>query len=149
MAIYLSQHGKCYPSETDPERKLTEDGKNESAKTAIMMMDKNIHVSRIIHSGKTRASETAEIFSGYLHPENGISIIEGMDPCDNVETFARNIIFDDTLYVGHLPFMEKLVSYLVAGDLERGVIRFHNSGIVCLDQESSNGKIVIRWTLMP
>jgi len=43
--------------------------------------------------------------------------------------------------------MEKLVSYLTTGREEPKVIKFQNSGIVCLDQDESGW--FIRWTLNP
>ncbi len=149
MAIYLSQHGKCHSSETDPDRKLTDDGRTESGITGKILRDKNVHISRIVHSGKTRAYETAAVFSGYLTPEKGIIAMDGMDPNDSVETFAVNTSFDDTLYVGHLPFMEKLASYLVTGDSGTETIKFYNSGIVCLERDNISGKVCISWTITP
>jgi phosphohistidine phosphatase len=51
------------------------------------------------------------------------------------------------MVVGHLPFMEKLVSYLSAGLVDKRVYKFQNSGIVCLDRE--NNDWFIKWTLNP
>jgi len=35
------------------------------------------------------------------------------------------------MIVGHLPFLEKLTSYLVTGDEEELVLQFPTAGIVC------------------
>ena len=56
---------------------------------------------------------------------------------------------ENVMLVGHLPFMEKLTSYLITGDEDKPVFRFQNSGIVCLDQDETNGFWVIKWALMP
>jgi phosphohistidine phosphatase len=53
------------------------------------------------------------------------------------------------MVVGHLPFMEKLVSHLVNGSPERPVVKFQNSGIVCLDTEDASESWFIRWAYYP
>jgi phosphohistidine phosphatase len=58
----------------------------------------------------------------------------------------------DLMVVGHMPFMQRLVSYLTTGSEEIRVYQFQNSGIVCLDKsEGADGKFdwFIRWTLNP
>ncbi len=149
MYLYLSQHGKCYPSEIDPDRKLTEEGIVESGKAGRILKNKGARVSRVVHSGKTRACETAIIFADYIKPENGVGLMEGMNPNDSVEIFADNISFDDTLYVGHLPFMDKLVSFLVAGNTGAEVLKFSNSCIVCLSKDEKNNSVSVDWIILP
>jgi len=53
------------------------------------------------------------------------------------------------MLVGHLPFMERLASFLITGSADKPVIRFQNSGIVCLEKETDAGHWTIRWTLFP
>jgi len=54
------------------------------------------------------------------------------------------------MLVGHLPFMEKLVSYLVADSPDRPpVVRFQNGGIVCLGRDLKSDAWFIKWTLFP
>ena len=56
------------------------------------------------------------------------------------------------MVVGHMPFMQRLVSYLTVGSEEIRVYQFQNSGIVCLDNsEGTDGKLdwFIKWTLNP
>jgi phosphohistidine phosphatase SixA len=45
--------------------------------------------------------------------------------------------------------MERLVSYLVEGSVEKPVIKFQNSSIICLDREDASGTWYIRWALFP
>jgi phosphohistidine phosphatase len=69
---------------------------------------------------------------------------------DDVTTFILTVNAEEnTMVVGHLPFMERLVSHLVAGSPETFVVRFQNSGIVCLDTEIDTDLFFIRWTLFP
>jgi len=69
---------------------------------------------------------------------------------DDVATFAGSINPDaNTMLVGHLPFMERMTSYLVTGSIDKPVFKFQNSGIMCLDQDPDSNSWVIIWTLMP
>ena len=53
------------------------------------------------------------------------------------------------MLVGHLPFMEKLTSYLVTGNADKTVFKFQNGGIVCLEEDVEKNCRFIKWTLMP
>ena len=115
-----------------------------------MAANENVQVRRIIHSGKKRALQTAEIFMDILEPEADIAKRPGLAPMDDVTAFMATINPEDhTMVVGHLPYMERLVSHLVTGTLETPVIKFQNSGIVCLDREKDSKSFFIRWTLFP
>jgi len=150
MALFLVQHGKSLPKEEDPERGLSRQGIEETQAVAEMAAEQNIQISRIIHSGKKRALQTAEIFTKVLEPEAGIAKGPGLAPMDDVTTFISTVNAEEnTMVVGHLPFMERLVSYLVAGSSETQVVKFQNSGIVCLDSETDTNSFFIRWTLFP
>jgi phosphohistidine phosphatase len=103
-----------------------------------------------IHSGKTRARQTAEIFDAALNPPVGIHDGGGLNPLDDVIVFADTIDnTKDVMLVGHLPFMERLTAYLITGSSEKAVFKFQNSGIVCLDKDPTTESWVIKWTLMP
>jgi len=52
------------------------------------------------------------------------------------------------MIVSHLPFLEKLASFLVAGDQEKSVVKFPTAGIVCLEK-GGNEKWKIKWKLFP
>ena len=150
MSLFLVQHGKSLPKEEDPERGLSRQGIEETRAVAEMAAEQNIQISRIIHSGKKRALQTAEIFMKILEPEAGIAKGPGLAPMDDVTTFISTVNAEEnTMVVGHLPFMERLVSHLVAGSPETLVVRFQNSGIVCLDTEIDSDSFFIRWTLFP
>ena len=148
MALFLVQHGKSLSKEEDPDRGLSRQGIEETRAVAQMAAEQNVQVSRIIHSGKKRALQTAEIFMKILEPEVGIAKGPGLAPLDDVTTFASTVnIEENIMLVGHLPFMERLVSHLVTGSPGILVVKFQNSGIVCLDTESDSRLIFIRWTI--
>ena len=151
MKLFLVQHAEAKPKEEDPKRSLSEKGRNEIKKVAIFLEKQGIiKVNKIIHSGKTRAKQTADIMASFLKPENGVTQSDGLNPLDDVTNIVKDLTTDDNLMlVGHLPFMENLVSYLITGTIGKKVFKFQNGGIVCLDKDKEKGEWFIKWTLMP
>ena len=150
MALFLVQHGKSLPKEKDPDQGLSREGLAETQVMAELAVENNVQVMRIIHSGKKRALQTAEIFMKALEPEAGIIKTPGLAPLDDVAAFSSNLNNEeDIMIIGHLPFMEKLVSYLVTGSADKPVVKFQNSGIICLDTEDISDPWFIRWAQYP
>ncbi len=150
MALYLVQHGKSLPKDVDPDQGLSEEGIAETERIADVAGNYGVNISHIKHSGKTRAHKTAEIFASALSPKAGVEEVSGLKPMDDVIAFAASIDPDaNTMLVGHLPFMERMTSYLVTGSTDKPVFKFQNSGIVCLNKDPDTGSWVIVWTLMP
>lgn len=148
MAIFLVQHGISLTKDQDPEKGLSEKGRFDTLKIAEVAKSYKIPVLKIVHSGKKRAEQTAIIFNKTLDVKNNCEQIFGIKPLDGVKVFGDKIdSSSNIMVVGHLPFMERLVSYLTAGSEDLRVIKFQNSGIVCLDYE--NGSWFIKWTLNP
>ncbi|MBP7737975.1 MAG: phosphohistidine phosphatase SixA [Spirochaetes bacterium] len=150
MALFLVQHGKAAPADVDPERGLTAEGRAEVERIADVAKGYRVAVRSILHSGKKRARETAEIFAARLGADIAVTAIPGIEPNDDVASFAGKLnAADNAMVVGHLPFMEKLAAHLVTGSSLRPVFKFQNGGIVCLDRDQENGSWVIIWALMP
>lgn len=150
MSLYLVQHAKSLAKDKDPKKGLSQEGIAETERIAQVAKGYAVGVSRIIHSGKTRARQTAEIFDAALKPPAGIHEGSGLNPLDDVTVFADTAdSTKDVMLVGHLPFMERLTAYLITGSYEKPVFKFQNSGIVCLDKDPATETWVIKWTLMP
>ena len=153
MALFLVQHGLSASKDVDPERGLTSQGKEETERIAQVAKGYGIRVARIVHSGKKRAEQTASIFHDALSLKTPLEAISGINPLDDVRKFAESIVpGSDLMVVGHMPFMQRLVSYLTTGSEEIKIYQFQNSGIVCLDaDEEADGAFdwFIKWTLNP
>jgi phosphohistidine phosphatase len=150
MALYLIQHGKSLSKDQDPDQGLSAEGIAETERIANQAKDDGVTVSQIKHSVKTRARQTAEIFAGALNPKQGIREVSGIKPLDDVAEYAANIDpLENIMLVGHLPFMERLTSFLIMGSIDKPVFKFQNSGIVCLDKDPESQAWTIRWALMP
>ena len=149
MPILLVQHGKNLPKEIDPEKGLSPEGRKDVERIAEMMCNYRVSVSEIWHSGLKRARQTAEIFAARLGSVLEPLKRDGLAPLDDVT--GLNLNPDENLMiVGHLPFMERLVSFLVAGSPDRPpVVKFQNGGVVALDKNDETGSWYIRWTLFP
>lgn len=150
MALYLVQHGKYLSKNVDIHEGLSEEGIAEVKRIAEVARGYGVKVSKILHSGKTRARQTAQIYASSLGVKNEIEEIEGIKPLDDVVNFVKNIdLPENIMLVGHLPFLEKLAAYLVVGSAEKPIFKFQNGGIVCLEKESDSFSWIIKWTLMP
>ncbi|MBM9518203.1 phosphohistidine phosphatase SixA [Desulforhopalus vacuolatus] len=150
MALYFVQHGLSASKDQDPEQGLTEIGMDEVKFIAQAAKGYQVPVGTIFHSQKKRAAQTAELLSAALQSDKDIQQITGIKPLDDVKAFAATLTCaGNSMYVGHLPFMEKLTSYLVAGSTDLTVFKFQNGGIVCLDQGSDGSTWFIKWSLMP
>ena len=99
VKIYLVRHGKAKKTAPggDSGRPLSDKGRDEVSRMASFL-GRSFRVSRIVHSGLLRATQTALILaetlgSGQMVEESSIPI----GPMDDVEDFAEEIdaIFDD------------------------------------------------------
>ena len=149
MALYLVQHGKSLPKEVDAERGLSDEGVKDVIRVAETAQNYKVPVRSIEHSGKHRAAQTAEIFAEKLGIEK-ISSSNDLKPLDDVIGKAETIIpTANLMLVGHLPFMEKLISYLTTGSTDFTIFKFQNGGLVCLDKLENATLWTIKWALMP
>lgn len=150
MALYLVQHGKSLPKDVDPDQGLSDEGIAETKRIADVARSYRVQVSLIRQSGKKRARQTAEILAETLNPADGVVEVRGLKPMDDVAACAAALdAAANTMLVGHLPFMERMASFLVTGSAEKPIFRFQNSGIVCLEKDPQSGSWIIVWTLMP
>ncbi len=150
MALYLVQHAHSLGKDQDPEKGISPEGTATTRRIAEVASAYGIRVTRIMHSGKKRARQTAELFADTLSPTEGVEAMDGINPLDDVASLAPSLDPSrNQMLVGHLPFMERLTAYLVTGDADCSVFQFQNAGIVCLDRSDDPRGWVIKWTLMP
>ena len=154
MDVYLIQHAESKPKEEDPTRLLTERGRAEVEAMGAHLVRLGIRFDRVFHSGKLRAQQTADIVGGSLK----ISRVEariGLDPADPVEPIMRWLLEQAELgvksiaIVGHLPFLDKLVSILVTGSESEGVVAFQYAAVVKLIPKEEGERYRVRWILPP
>ena len=149
MQLYLVQHGEALSKDIGPDRALSEAGQKEVQRVASFLAGK-VRVARILHSGKTRARQTAEMLAAAVVPDREVQQFGGLSPNDPVEPFVQHVEewSEDLLVVGHLPFMAKLVARLAAGFEERSIVAYRPGSIVCLESgEGSDWQV--QWMIRP
>lgn len=150
MKLYLLQHGEAWTKDVDPERPLSEVGQSDIDRLGNFLQRAGITVERVIHSGKLRAQQTAErlaviMASGLELESSGL-----INPNDSPRAFDwQSESWDrDTMIVGHLPFMTRLVSHLLVGDENRLITAYVPGTMVCLEHgEDSQWRI--NWMMRP
>ena len=150
MKLYLAQHGEALSKDEDPERPLSEQGRRDVEAIAALAGEAGVRVARVWHSGKRRAGQTAQILARVMLPRRKATAIGGINPNDPVEDFIADadVWQDDTLVVGHLPFMSRLVSVLLAGDAGRELVRYSPGSVVCLERTGEHAWVLL-WMLRP
>jgi phosphohistidine phosphatase len=141
--LYLVRHGEAVSKDEDPARPLTQSGRLAVERIAGWAASIDIRPDEIVHSGKLRAEQTAEILADYLMPTKGMSVRRGLGPDDDVRPLADSLAVADRklMIVGHLPFLGRLVSLLVVGDADRPVVQFEVAGLIGLQFQDGQWRI--------
>jgi phosphohistidine phosphatase len=140
--LYLVQHGQAATEEEDPERPLTTKGTNDVTRVARLATEhlgaRPVH---IVHSGKSRARQTAEIWAEIT----GASVdqADALAPNDDPAVWADRLRdeAEDVMIVGHLPHVARLASMLLVGDADRSVVGFQPGGLVALERDGATWSV--------
>jgi len=138
MRLYLIQHGIAVPEEQGPQKPLSQEGRDDTQKTAEFLKARDIKVDRIWHSKKTRSVQTAQMISESIACSE-IEERDDINPKDPVDKLQEGIqaLNADLMIVGHLPFLQKLASLLLTGSDRNELISFKNSGVICLEYQEN------------
>ncbi len=149
MQIYLVQHGLAKSKDEDPARPLTAAGREAVERVARAAAAAGVGPASILHSGKRRAEQTAEIFAEHTKPVHGAHAVEGLDPLDEPQRARERVEQADEplMLVGHLPHLSRLAALLLAETSGREIVAFRNAGVVCLERQK--GGFAVRWVLTP
>ena len=144
------QHGEAVWEELDPTRPLTEKGRTDVERVVRHAVEHaGVRVGRIIHSGKLRARQTAEIWREHL-PAAALAEADGLEPTASPDVWSERLAREtrDLVLVGHRPHLAHLAAHLLCADPSREVVNVQNGGIVCLER-SEQGTWSVRWALTP
>lgn len=150
MRLYLVRHGEAVHQSPDALRPLSEDGEREVGQVAVVLAAAGVRVDRIWHSGLRRAEQTATILAGQLRHRTVPEQVSGIAPLDPVAVFARDLDVwqEDTMVVGHQPFLGRLVALLLrTADTEKPVA-LATASVACLERTPED-RWVLRWLLTP
>lgn len=149
MRYYFAQHGIALSSDIDVSRSLSTEGKKQTQAIAKILKSNNVPISQIAHSGKQRATQTAQIFTTTLNIKIS-NKMDGMSPNDDARAFTELISsedFDNTLFIGHLPHLQKVISYLLTKNTSTDLLTFRNSAVLCMETDKDNARIL--WYITP
>jgi len=151
MVLYLVRHGEAMDKGEDPARPLTAQGRRDVQRMAGFAKSAGIEVHQIRHSGKRRAEETAQILGEFLQPAGGIVAVSGLAPNDDVRAVTELLKGESQplMYVGHLPFLERLLSLLVTGKPDHNVVQFQKGSIICLERDAVTRAWAVQWAVAP
>ncbi len=145
MKLYLVRHGNALGGVDDFVRPLSHEGIDEVKKVAEFLKEHNSHVDVIYHSVRLRARQTAEIIHNRLKVKKLLLERSGLSPDDPVEEIADFVDRQksDCMIVGHMPFLGRLVSLLVADEENRSLVSFPTGGVVILEKKSSHPWLIV------
>lgn len=150
MRVYLMRHGEAVDASKDTRRPLTDRGKDETKKVALILKPTKIKVETVITSNKTRAIETGQIIQKELSLNAVLEQRVELSANSPVDELYRELEGSrkDLMIVGHLPFLANLVSLMLAGKQNPSIVLFKPSSVVCLERNSL-GFWQLRFAITP
>lgn len=150
MKLYLARHGAYHLDVVQGLDALTEQGTNDIKQLVSLLKPWQLSVASILHSGKHRAQQTAELLTEAFHSAKPPLVHAGLKPDDDIADIVAEITHsdEDMLIVGHLPFMGRLVSQLLTGNDAQEIVNFQTGTLVCLSQLDKT-HWMIDWVLAP
>ena len=150
MNVFIMRHGEAEAAaETDAQRELTQEGRDDIAQMAVSYQDDLRHVESIWASPYVRAQQTAHIISEHLSvpvitqdflPPNA----NPAEVLDMLEAHRKHTL----LIVSHQPLVGTLVDGLAA--LEPGQYRMGTGSLAYLSTEVyANGCCELQWLHQP
>ena len=67
-----------------------------------------------------------------------------LNPNDSIDPIKLELIDNNKniIIVGHLPYLSRLLADLICEDENKTILKFRNSGVVCLEQYESKWNII-------
>jgi phosphohistidine phosphatase len=151
VRLYLVRHATPLSQEEDPARPLSRRGRKEAESVAAFIARREgVTASRIFHSAKTRAMETAEIIAAHLNLIGNLQETDALKPNDDPAIWEERLAGweEDVMLVGHLPHLDRLAALLICRNPDVGVIDFPPAGTACLARNDAGGW-KIEWMVAP
>ena len=126
----------------NPERPLTDHGVDDVTRVARHTVETlGVRPTRVLHSGKTRARQTAEIWGGLVGID--AEAADALAPNDDPTIWAERVGSEpvDLMLVGHLPHLARLTGLLLTGTMERTPVRFQQGGLVALEETGDGWEV--------
>ncbi len=124
MRVYLIQHGDAVTKDVDPDRPLSQKGWGDIERLAAYVSKIGLRATRMMHSGKARAKQTAELLMPAFGVHGEAVVQPGLNPKDTPTRIMEALATqpEHTVVVGHMPSLGRLASALVTGDDGNNVV---------------------------
>ena len=141
MTLYLVQHGAAVPEQEDPKRPLSAQGAEDVERLAGLLAHLGVSVARVLHSGKTRAEQTAAKLATAVLDQGEPETATGLKPKDDPALLAERLagLSEDWLLVSHQPLLGRLTSLLVSGDGAGSLVVLQPGTLLALESEAEGG----------
>ncbi|MGV3623319.1 MAG: SixA phosphatase family protein [Archangium sp.] len=117
MQLTLIRHAIAEEGDDDFSRPLTNEGWKRFCKSVVTMRELEVSFTRVVHSPKLRAVETAKLLTQLLDGEFEASELLMKAPSKALLSLLAQ---DGTAAVGHEPYLSSLLAWLVMGDVTKG-----------------------------
>ena len=143
LRLFLVRHGKAEPDTggDDFERALADRGRADAGRMAVALLGRGMLPDLLIHSGATRAKETAEILAAEWSGKVDLQEERGLYNASQASLLTRARGLADSLvrvgFVGHNPGIGELAVSLPhsrgTAELRRMAAKFPTCGVAVLD----------------
>ncbi len=141
MRLYLVQHGDALGKDVDPERPLSETGMADIGRLASWLQNAGVNVGRILHSGKLRAAQTAEILKPLLDASGAVEARDGLSPNDNPEMLLASLDDEDVIVAGHMPFVSRAVSLALGLPSDQAAVAFQPGSVAVIERVDADWRL--------
>jgi len=149
MNLYLVQHAEAVSAQQHPKRPLSERGLADAVKMAAFLFNADVIVDEIVHSGKIRAEETANVLSKTVWFGKATVEMSGLGPNDSTDHLLHSAqtAGGNLMVVGHMPYMSRMAARCLTGDESGLDIAFEPGTVMCL-QRTEDGW-ALSWMQRP
>ena len=145
--LFLIRHAKAEPGvgQDDYERALTDRGRNDARRIALMLADRDRLPEVLVHSGALRTKQTAEIFAAHWPRRVELQEEVGLYDATQEMLFARACALSDAIdcvgFVAHNPGIGELAATLAGygphPELRRMALKYPTCAVAVIDFEIS------------
>lgn len=150
MKAYLCRHGRAKSAKEDPERPLTEEGRREVSMVASFVDEYFLFAPEtVVHSDKTRARQTAEVFAEELGLTDSLEEGEELAPHDDPVRWLREIegAESEVMLVGHFPHLLRVAGLLITGYDDKKLLELDPGSVACLTRGEEEW--AVQWMVNP
>ena len=150
MKVYLVHHVQVLSAEQDPQRHISQRGRDQADRLGTRFRALGVAPVRILHSDKQFSIDTALRIAAKLGAEDKtVKAPYPINTGDPVAPFMAEIAAagGDVIMCGHEDYLLRSASHLVCGDETRKVVAFKPGygTAVCLEGEGDDWVITYAW----